>query len=135
MNTRNHKMATPTGVAILLLFQKNGLEPISCGAHAAPPARVRPSRTIILSKAKCKSVRSPAPYRVFITDLTVTDTRSSFSAISLAEMEFAIQIPCLSWRWTVTHPFLRPFARFCLSFEKFFDYFSRKLHICVQLYG
>ena len=33
-------------------------------------------------------VRSPAPYRVFITDLTVVDTRFSFSAILLAEMEF-----------------------------------------------
>ena len=33
-------------------------------------------------------VRSPAPNRVFITDLTVLDTRFSFSAILLAEMEF-----------------------------------------------
>ena len=33
-------------------------------------------------------VLSPAPYRVFITDLTVLDTRFSFSAILLAGMEF-----------------------------------------------
>ena len=32
--------------------------------------------------------RSEAPYRVFITDLTVTDTRFSFSASLLAETEF-----------------------------------------------
>ena len=38
--------------------------------------------------SRCKRVPSGVPYRVFITDLTVLDTRFSFSAILLAEMEF-----------------------------------------------
>ena len=46
---------------------------------------------------------SGAPYRVFITDLTVKDTRFSFSAILLAEIEFICTNSLLVRYRTATH--------------------------------
>ena len=59
------------------------------GGHLLPPVQTLVA-TYIFSQTgeNANQVLSPVPYRVFITDLTVKDTRFSFSVILLAEMEF-----------------------------------------------